>query len=307
MARGLAELEVMEKVLPGAYVSAFKPEHQLPALEDRHCDGQRIHLVVQPELTHEHTVSHNVQLDGIQHILAGHIPEHLGELIDIFPHILNREGATLILAHRVEGSCGRLLVAAVVQKQGYAHIDSAGSAGAHTRIGRDVRTADAGADTGQEHKHGIHNSHILKAQRDIRLKHEALVDLAAILHPEGSGDGAAVEETVIHTERGQVTDESSVVMEIRPSAEIYQVGLIRGIRNLAHKEVIVNGFAPIKDDIAHTYDRLFLLACATARELERTALVNRDTVVLTRPGRVNLAVEDELVVHVYEQIVVIHI
>ena len=186
----------MEEVLSGAYVATFQPEHQLCASEDRDGHGQRLHIVVQPILTDQHIVRYYVEFHRIVHGLRTSVTEGLRKLVHMSTQILHRESAALILAVSIErGSC-RLLAVLIIQKQEYAGINRTGCTSADTCICRHVRVAYRGTYTGQEHAHRIHHGHVLKAQRDIGLKHEALVDFPAVLHSERAGDGLSVKETV---------------------------------------------------------------------------------------------------------------
>ena len=96
-------------------------------------------------------------------------------------------------------------------------------------------------------------------------------------------------------------------MEIRLSAEIDEVGLVRAVRLRTSKDVILHRFPSVQDNIADADDGLLLLSAAASGELQGAALMDRNLIVLARPGRIYLMVEDELVVHIDEKIVVIHI
>ena len=71
-------------------------------------------------------------------------------------------------------------------------------------------------------------------------------------------------------------------MEIRFRADVDQVNLIRSVRNLVHKDVILNRFTPVKDYVAHAYGGLFLLSRAASCKLQAAAFIYRNLIM---PGR----------------------
>ena len=276
------------------------------ALEDGNSDRERLHLVVQPILAHEDTVCEDIELHRIAQCLFAAVLEHIVELIHIFQLVGDREGAAFIFTVRIECRCGSLLAVLVLQKQEDTCRRRTGSACRDTRISRDIGTAYGCANSCQCHEYDVHDSHIFKAQRNIGLQHEAFVYLTSVLHPEVLGDGAAVMETVVHAESGQIADISSDKVEIRLPAKVYQVGPVRTIRNIMFEYGVRNRIAAIEDDVTYSDDCLLVLAVAHLLETERTAFVHRDFVMLVRPGAINGLVENQLLVGINPEIVVIH-
>ena len=66
-----------------------------------------------------------------------------------------------------------------------------------------------------------------------------------VLHLEVFGDGAAVVEAVSHVKIGQVADISSDIVEIRFSADVYQIRIMRAVRHVVLKYHIRHRLATI--------------------------------------------------------------